>query len=618
MGYKFIKKEKGLPGKTISLLSLALFNTALSMFITYGLFIYGGSIGPVEFFQFASHCLALNLFICIVLYIFSLALRRSLRYLAFILYGLLQVFLLIDVKVYELFHFHINSLVLNTVFTEDFSDSVILGHSTLIYFSLEVALILFVQSLFIYVSAIVQGLIGRKLKVAVVSLCLLAIAADKIIYAFGNVYNMPSITRAARLYPLYQPLKADKTLSHIFNLHIAKEDQLRVSSHGSLLNYPKNPLIMKDDHVADHPNIIVIAVEGFRHDMLDPLVTPNLWKFSRENITFKNHYSGGNGSRAGIFSLLYGLQGTYWHSFLIERKPPLLIDSLRSLHYDFKVLSATSLNFPEFRQTAFVQIPDSIEDHFPPIGAERDNLMTDEFLTFLDQRNPSRPFFSFMFFNASHQPYKYPKAFEKFTPVSGTEINYAKEITAANSIPLKNRYKNALYFDDSLFGKIFTVLMKKGLLKNTIVIITGDHGEEFLEQGFFGHTSSFDDYQTKVVFVMHMPGMKEKEITKLTSHLDFVPTVMKALGYTNPISDYSQGIPLLDKERHSYVFSAGWDRICIIDEDVKIVSSTETYRNLFEVFRSKDYQPVPNRDQVLKQKKDRFSDVLRKMSDFYR
>jgi membrane-anchored protein YejM (alkaline phosphatase superfamily) len=601
----------------MSLLFLSLINAALSMFIAYPLLSYGGNAGPIQIFQFASHFLALNLALCFVLFIVSFPFRRTLKYLGFICYSLLQIFLFIDVRVYELFHFHVNPLVWNTITTEDFSDSVILGHSTLLSFFLRVASIFLAEVVFVKASIKAQGILEKRLKIAIVLTCLLIIAADKVIYAFGNVYNTHSVTRASRLYPLYQPLKADKIIRRLFKLQIREEDELKPSSKASLLNYPKNPLVMKDRPFA-YPNIVMIVVEGLRYDMLDPEIMPNLWKFSRENITFRNHYSGGNGSRAGVFSLLYGLQGTYWHSFLIERKSPVLIDSLLFLNYNFKVLSATGLNYPEFRKTAFVKIPGSIDDKHSAKGSERDRIMTAKFSDFLSGSDSASPFFSFLFFNASHQPYDYPKDFEKFMPVSGKEINYAKEMNAANIDPLKNRYKNSLYFDDSLFGMIFSTLRQKNLLKNTIVIITGDHGEEFYEEGSFGHTSSFDDYQTKVVFVMHMPGMKKTEISRLTSHLDVVPTLMKELGYANPVSDYSQGVPLLDTAKHPYVLAAGWERLCLIDENVKIVFSTESYRNLFEVLNSNDYKPAPEPERILKQKKDQLLDVLTKMSEFYR
>ena len=585
------KTEK--KGRPISLLTFALLNTALSIFVSYSLFRHGGATGFLELFQFVSHCLALNLVVCLILFIVSFLFRGILAYLEFVVYGIFQILLFVDVRIYDIFRFHLNPLVWNEITTQGFFDSVIIGKSTFLYLFLTAALIFSLEGIFVYVSVRASRILRGKARIVLVAVCLLAIAGDKVIYAFGDVYNVQPIMRASMLYPLYQPFHAKKTIARLFHIKVNREDEVKMSSHGSLLNYPKRPLVMQE-RKRHLPNIVIIAVEGFRYDMLDPEITPNLWKFARGNIIFRNHFSGGNGTRAGIFSLFYGLQGTYWHSFLIEKRSPVLIDSLRALSYEFKILSATQLSFPEFRKTVFVRVDDAIDDRMPAAHSPgRDKIMTDKFVDFVSKRNSSRPFFSYMFFNNSHQPYTYPDDFGKFGPVSGKEINYAKEINAGNVGPVKNRYKNALYYDDSLFGRIFDSLREKNLLKNTVVIITGDHGEEFYEQGYFGHTSSFDDYEIKVVFVMHMPGVKAREVDKLTSHLDFAPTVMKVLGYTNPPSDYSQGIPLLDTEEHSYVFSAGWDRICMVDEDVKIVFSTESYRTLLDVFQSGTYKPFP-------------------------
>ncbi|MDA8169551.1 MAG: sulfatase-like hydrolase/transferase [Nitrospiraceae bacterium] len=621
-GGRKLKQSKGKKGQGISLVLLFLLNTALSLLIGRKFFIHGGSAGPAEILQFAAHFLSLNMAVAVLLLPFSIFLRRALKYPAFLLYWLLQVFLFLDSIVYGIFHFHINSLVINMITTEGFSDSVVFGRATVLSFALKAALLFFAELAFIYISIRTAGRLGWKARTAIVAICLLAVAADKVVYALGDMYNVQSITRAMRLYPLYQPLKADRTISRIFGLKVKKEDQLRISAHGGLLDYPRRPLVMGPNRPRQLPNVVIIAVEGFRWDMLSPDITPNLWKFAKSNVNFRHHYSGGNGSRAGVFSLLYGLQGSYWQPVLIERKPPVLIDTLLKLGYDFKVLSATKLTFPEFRKTAFVQIPQFIEDDYPAKdGPGRDSVMAEKFINFVSERNSrSRPFFSFMFFNASHQPYQYPPGFERFKPVA-RDINYIKGISRAGISGLKNRYMNALYFDDSLFGRIFDALNRKGLMKNTILVITGDHGEEFYEQGYFGHTSSFDDYETRTAFVMHMPGDKYKgmAVTRLTSHLDVVPTILTALGYTNDPEDYSQGIPLFaPHKRHSYVFSAGWDRLCMIDNDVKVVFGTETYRTIFDVLASSTYKPVKNPGIFLGQKKAEMSDVLKKMSEFYR
>jgi len=63
------------------------------------------------------------------------------------------------------------------------------------------------------------------------------------------------------------------------------------------------------------------------------------------------------------------------------------------------------MNYPEFRSTAFVDVADTISDKCK-VRASTDRYMTDALLQFLQQGK--QPYFAFMFFDASHQPYHFP------------------------------------------------------------------------------------------------------------------------------------------------------------------------------------------------------------------
>ena len=53
--------------------------------------------------------------------------------------------------------------------------------------------------------------------------------------------------------------------------------------------------------------MVWIVVESWRFDTMNRENTPNIWEFGQKALVFNNHYSGGNASRFGGFSLLYGL-----------------------------------------------------------------------------------------------------------------------------------------------------------------------------------------------------------------------------------------------------------------------------------------------------------------------
>ncbi|GAB4489982.1 MAG: sulfatase-like hydrolase/transferase [Thermodesulfovibrionales bacterium] len=627
-----IKKKLFPPALATLVLPVVMANVAVSLAATFPLFRAGyAQTGPagllVALVPYLSNALMLNLAVGLLVSLFLLVFpERIVAGIGVLLYTLFQIVLIVDVRIYTIFRYHFNALVWNVMTTEGVSDSVELGAGTVAVFAAIVMGIAAVET----AAAVAfyrgsrkspsNGLALARVSRALFLAGVFCILLDKGMYAYADIVNNTSITKNVKLYPLYQPLTVKRLVRKVLGVEVNREKEIRVETDNRDINYPKEP-IRFDPSRDRRYNIVVLAVEGLRFDMLDPEVMPNTWKFSRRNLTFRNHYSGGNGSRFGIFSLFYGIHGGYWHNFLGRRISPVMMDSLISRGYDFKVLSSTLLTFPEFRKTVFVRVPDAIEDNLQaPEMPDRDRIITDKLIAFAAAQPKDRPFFSYLFFNSSHQSYKYPPGFERFTPVvRRDEVNYFTD-TDSEKIPLiRNRYKNAVHYIDSQIGRIVSALEAKGLMDRTVLLVTGDHGDEFYENGYFGHTSSFDDYQVRTVFVLHVPGERPREVGSLTSHMDFVPTVMELIGAVTPASAYSQGLSLLGSEKHDYVSSANWDTAAVIDEDVAIVYSTETYNlDLFEVRSRKDYSVVGDAKDVVRMKKAHLSDTFRRMTEFYK
>ncbi|MCX7793364.1 MAG: sulfatase-like hydrolase/transferase [Thermodesulfovibrionales bacterium] len=597
---------------------LGLVNTFLSLLISRTLTQYWEGNIFLEAIAFLANYLMLNLLPAIFLYFLSFITGKVISFfINVIFYTLLQAILIIDIKIYSLFRFHLNSLVWNVITVEGVSDSVTLGSETIIFFIIIILLITVIEvALNLYIKKLNSPAIEKLSRISFVT-ALLLICLDKGLYAYGDLMNKTEITKNSRLYPLYQPFTVKRFASKVLGMNVNREEGLKLNTNRKALNYPKRPLRFENQK---NFNILIIAVEGLRFDMLDPEIMPEVWRFSKEAVVFRNHYSGGNGSRFGIFSLLYGLSGTYWHSFLANRISPVLIDALMEKNYEFLILSSTRLTFPEFRKTAFVRIPEAITDTFDTgLSYERDRIITERFLDFISKRERTRPFFSFMFFDSSHQPYLYPEEFEKFQPVvEDNYINYFRDVSKDRVHLIRNRYKNAIHYEDHLIGRIISGLKEKRLLKNTIVVITGDHGEEFYENGYLGHTSAFNDYQNKVVFVLWHPEAEPAIRENLTSHLDIVPTIMRSLGCLNPYEDYSQGISLLEKSTRPFVITANWDTAALIDEEYRIIFSTESHRGIFEVRTGNSYSIIKNADRIIRERLSILRTALQMLSEFYR
>ncbi len=111
-----------------------------------------------------------------------------------------------------------------------------------------------------------------------------------------------------------------------------------------------------------------------------------------------------------------------------------------------------------------------------------------------------------------------------YTPESQPQVNQ-----------LSMRYDEHICYADHEFGKFLSFLSKKGLIDNSVLIISSDHGEIF-ERGFWGHGGSYL-YQPliHVPLVMHLPGQtRGQRIGANVSHADIAPTILDLLGQTLP------------------------------------------------------------------------------------
>jgi arylsulfatase A-like enzyme len=89
-------------------------------------------------------------------------------------------------------------------------------------------------------------------------------------------------------------------------------------------------------------------------------------------------------------------------------------------------------------------------------------------------------------------------------------------------------YEQALQYTDAQIGRLMSCLDSSGCASNTIVIITSDHGEEFLEHGRWGHwENNLHDEILKVPLIVHLPWHRgEQVIHEQVRTLDIMPTIL--------------------------------------------------------------------------------------------
>jgi membrane-anchored protein YejM (alkaline phosphatase superfamily) len=370
------------------------------------------------------------------------------------------------------------------------------------------------------------------------------------------------------------------------------------------LNYPLNPL---ECNTPGQPlNLLIILVDAMRWDMLNADTSPGLSRFANTHATlFEQHYSGGNSSRMGAFSLFYGLPVTYWKTFESMQRSAVMVDQLEAAGYRFGIFSSAPLYRPvTLDRTAFASVKglrlatEPITD--PP--HIRDRKITDEWLQWLAGHDHNAPFFGFLFYDAP--------------TIQDSPADYQGQVQPQSEqrhhVEMA-RYQTAIHYDDSLIQEVLADLGEQNLLDSTVVVISSDHGEEFAAATHApqGHGSAYSQQQLQIPFLLHWPQRPAGRANYRTSHNDLVPTLMTdMLGCVNPATDYSSGNHLFAGTDWDWLVTGSYYNYAIIQPESVII----TFPNgLFEV-RDRDYRLVdePQLDA------DVLTAVMRENTRFYK
>ena len=411
-------------------------------------------------------------------------------------------------------------------------------------------------------------------------------------YTFAHFSMTPAPLLAADSIPLY--IKG--TSSSLYKKLGFKQPgrdavRIRMRNVVTLKNYPKNRI--EREKLSTRYNIVWIVCESWASKLYTPEIMPKTAEFAGKGIYFSNHFSGGNVTRQGVFSMFYALPGNYWHSFLAVRRGPLFIDWLKEEGYLFKCITSSKFTYPEFDQTVFFQVPQK-DLHSDSTGQtyERDQRNVKLLVKSIeDGADSGKPFFSFMFFESTHHPYSFPREAEYIKDYIDP-FNAAK-VSVNDGPRIFNRAANCARHLDMCLDQVFRTLERKDLMKNTIVVIVGDHGEEYFEKGHLGHSSKFVNEQIKTPLILYYPGIKPGVYTGMSSHLDIVPMLAKFLGIRNDPEDYSCGFDLLATpgKKRRYALIANWSEVFFAGEKYKSLIPTDAVSFAKQVIT--DHNDVP-------------------------
>ena len=429
------------------------------------------------------------------------------------------------------------------------------------------------------------------------------------IHLWAEAHSYVPMTAFTRYLPMYFPLKDSRRMARLGLVNEARVREYRMAAARGRpgdggLHYPLAPL--RCDPPTPRLNVLLVVIDGMRADALTPAVAPALSAFAKDAVRFDAHKSGGMSSRAGMFSLFYSLPATYWDDFADVAQPPVLMDLFRKYGYQLGVFSSSPVYtwVLELDRTALARIPNlRLETISPyPKSGGRDRTLTMEWYDWLGRRDPTRPFFGFLYYNAAvamEPPDDYP-LLEPAPP--GASAQMVK----------RARYLTAVHFVDELLRGVFEDLERRKLADHTVVIVTSDHGMEFDENGlgFAGHSTAYSDLQLHVPLLVRWPGRPPDRIARRTSHFDLAPTLLTGIfGCANPPSDYASGQDLFAGRPWEWIVAASHRNFALVEPDRVTIVSPSGYEVRDGSYRLVPSAPLP---------RDRLRDALAEMRRFYR
>jgi arylsulfatase A-like enzyme len=326
-------------------------------------------------------------------------------------------------------------------------------------------------------------------------------------------------------------------------------------------------------------NVILIVWDAVRASNLSLYghprnTTPNLARWARKGVWYRRALAPAPWtypSHTSFFTGLWPFQlSTQW-KYTLDAPVPTLAEHLRSRGYLTAGFSANTLcctyetrldrGFTHFEDYPFtprsllsrtvagswilenIFSRDDFYD-FKWIRLQSRNAtgINHDFVNWLRQRPPDRPFFAYLNYFDAHEPYMPPPGYAGrfgIGPRTPRDYQFLLDYGSPGWKSIPNRdvslardcYDDCIAFIDEHVGQLMDELRGQGLLDNTLVIITSDHGESFGDHGWYLHGTSLYLDETGVPLVILAPDAPAgRVVDQPVSLRDLPATVVDQLG----------------------------------------------------------------------------------------
>lgn len=305
-------------------------------------------------------------------------------------------------------------------------------------------------------------------------------------------------------------------------------------------------------------NVVIVSVDTLRADHLgiygyERNTSPRLDAIASQAITFERGRAPRGLTWPSLVSIFTGL---YPQSSNVRQNGDLLSDDVPTLA---SLLEAAGYATANFRGNACGLFTRNFDTNF----CGTDEEVHQAAIQWVNDRDES-PFFLWVHYRAPHEEYLPPKQYDHFTsPDYAGEAtgkrDYLDPVMISKRRPepedvarVINLYDGEVLYSDAMFGEVVDALDERGLLDDSIVVFTSDHGEELLQHNnYYYHSCSVYDAVLHIPLVMRLPDANfgGDRVSQLVENINITPTLLDLVGIEPPSDLEGRSMrPLINQE----------------------------------------------------------------------
>jgi arylsulfatase A-like enzyme len=390
------------------------------------------------------------------------------------------------------------------------------------------------------------------------------------------------------------------------------------------------------------PNILLIVIDAMRADHLgcygyERETSPALDRLAVSGVVFETAIASSSTtviSMASLFTSLHPIEHGVRYSTVYGQRHR-VADSeqgespvqTQTLNEDLTTL-AEELNAHGYETMSVMTNPFLKESHgfgqgfqYFTEGELKANEVVDEFLGWLEGQSGS-PFFALLHFMDVHNPYRPPSPYNTMfdsrkaglSPETSEKVLAENVVTGTSFFQLLNQgkievdpeyiegivglYDGEIRLVDDVLNRLFDRLETTGLLNDTVIVVTADHGDEFMEHGRIGHGVLLYESLIRVPLILLLPpgSSAGRRVAEPVGLVDLMPTLLDLGGV--PVPEDLSGrslVPLIMADSRE-----PWEGRALFSEYNTNISRRESIRtDRYKLIRTLRFEPfdadiVPN------------------------